>query len=137
MNIDDMKLVLENMGKKARRASAALAVLPPEAKVDCLNNMADMLIARSAEIGSANAKDIANAKANGMDDATPEDCLEKLNSAPVDITSEDGYSFVIIHAWSGYTMDDICDMISKLDDHVKVVTPDEFMQQIMRNVKHD
>ena len=69
MNIDDMKLVLENMGKKARRASAALAVLPPEAKVDCLNNMADMLIARSAEIGSANAKDIANAKANGMDDA--------------------------------------------------------------------
>ena len=74
---------------------------------------------------------------NGMDNATPEDCLEKLNSAPVDVTSEDGYSFVTIHAWSGYTMDDICDMIEKLDDHVKVVTPDEFMQQIIKNVKHD
>ncbi|MBQ2880929.1 MAG: hypothetical protein IJE40_01545 [Clostridia bacterium] len=90
----------------------------------------------------SNGKPVVSAKyaiwdPNGMDDATPEDCLEKLNSAPVDITSEDGYSFVIIHAWSGYTMDDICDMISKLDDHVKVVTPDEFMQQIMRNVKHD
>ena len=81
----------------------------------------------------SNGKPVVSAKyaiwdPNGMDDATPEDCLEKLNSAPVDITSEDGYSFVIIHAWSGYTMDDICDMISKLDDHVKVVTPDEFKE---------
>ena len=72
-----------------------------------------------------------------MEDATLEDCLEKLNSAPVDITSEDGYTFVTVHAWSGYTMDDLCDMIDQLADHVKVVTPDEFMQQIIKNVERD
>ena len=69
MNTDDMKLILENMGKKARRASAALAVMPPEAKSDCLVRMADALIANSAVIAEANAKDIAAARENGMDEA--------------------------------------------------------------------
>ncbi|MBQ6809743.1 MAG: hypothetical protein IJP09_03435 [Clostridia bacterium] len=90
----------------------------------------------------SNGKPVVSAKyaiwdPNQMENATPEDCLEKLNNAPVDITSADGYTFVTIHAWSGYTMDDISNMIAKLDAHVKVVTPDEFMQQIIKNVKHD
>ncbi len=90
----------------------------------------------------SNGKPVVTAKyaiwdPNAMEDATLEDCLEKLNSAPVDLTSENGYSFVTVHAWSGYTMDDLCDMISKLDSHVKVVTPDEFMQQIIKNVERD
>ncbi|MBQ2915730.1 MAG: hypothetical protein IJE51_02960 [Clostridia bacterium] len=97
---------------------------------------------QNGKIVWSNGKPVVSAKyaiwdPNGMDNATPEECLEKLNSAPVDVTSEDGYSFVTIHAWSGYTMDDICDMISKLDSHVKVVTPDEFMQQIIKNVKRN
>ncbi|MBE6364697.1 MAG: glutamate-5-semialdehyde dehydrogenase [Lentisphaerae bacterium] len=61
--------VLEGIGKKARRASAALALLPPEAKETCLNNMADALLASADVIADANAKDIANARANGMDEA--------------------------------------------------------------------
>ena len=69
MNGDEMKLILENMGKKARRASAALAVLPPEAKSGCLKQMADALISRAYDIAEANKKDIANARSNGMDDA--------------------------------------------------------------------
>ena len=69
MTEQEMKLVLENIGKKARRASAALAILPAEAKTLCLNNMADAIIDHQDEIISANAKDIANARANGMDDA--------------------------------------------------------------------
>ncbi len=69
MDSQEMQLILTNIGKKARRASAALAVFPPEAKTLCLEKMADALIARSAEIAAANAKDIANARSNGMDDA--------------------------------------------------------------------
>ena len=69
MNIEEMNLILTNIGKKARRASAALAVLPSDAKTLCLQNMADSICRRSQEIASANAKDIANARANGMDEA--------------------------------------------------------------------
>ena len=69
MDSQEMIQVLENIGKKARRASAALAVLPPEAKEACLNNMADALLASADIIAQANAKDIANARNNGMDEA--------------------------------------------------------------------
>ena len=34
-------------------------------------------------------------------------------------------------------MEDLYKMISKLDGKVKVVTPDEFMQQIIKNIPHD
>ncbi|MBR7130462.1 MAG: glutamate-5-semialdehyde dehydrogenase [Lentisphaeria bacterium] len=69
MEISEIKEVLEHIGKKARRAAAALAVLPAEAKVVCLNQMADGLIAGSACIMQANQKDIDNARRNGMDEA--------------------------------------------------------------------
>lgn len=69
MDSSEMFQVLEGIGKKARRASAALALLPPEAKETCLNNMADALLASADVIADANAKDIANARANGMDEA--------------------------------------------------------------------
>ena len=38
MTVQEMTTVLENMGKNARRAAGALAVLPPEAKKICLKN---------------------------------------------------------------------------------------------------
>ncbi|MBE6356462.1 MAG: glutamate-5-semialdehyde dehydrogenase [Lentisphaerae bacterium] len=69
MTSDEMIRTLEFMGKKARRASAALAVLPPDAKSGCLIAMADALLARNKEIAAANEKDIAAARANGMDAA--------------------------------------------------------------------
>ncbi|MBR2625548.1 MAG: glutamate-5-semialdehyde dehydrogenase [Lentisphaeria bacterium] len=69
INSEEIVAVLEMIGKKARRASAALAVLPPEAKSGCLNNMADALIANSEKIASANAVDIENARKAGMDAA--------------------------------------------------------------------
>ena len=69
INSEEIVAVLEMIGKKARRASAALAVLPPEAKSGCLNNMADALIANSEKIASANAVDIDNARKAGMDAA--------------------------------------------------------------------
>lgn len=65
----EMNLILEEIGKKARRASASLAVLPPEAKQLCLESMADALENRKAEIMRANSVDIINAGNNGMDEA--------------------------------------------------------------------
>ena len=49
MDIDKgtMSSILEEMGMKARRASAALAVLSSDAKTACLNAMADALISGS------------------------------------------------------------------------------------------
>ncbi|MBE6357623.1 MAG: glutamate-5-semialdehyde dehydrogenase [Lentisphaerae bacterium] len=64
-----MQQVLESIGKKARRASAALAVLPADAKTLCLNCMADAIVKHAGEIAEANARDIANARCNGMDEA--------------------------------------------------------------------
>lgn len=68
-NSEEIMMVLESIGKKARRAAAALAVLPPEAKCGCLFNMADALIAGSEKISQANVKDIENARKSGMDAA--------------------------------------------------------------------
>ena len=81
MNTDDMKLILENMGKKARRASAALAVMPSEAKSGCLVAMADAIIAHQADIAAANAKDIAAARENAMDEAK----IDRLTLTPARI----------------------------------------------------
>ncbi len=74
---------------------------------------------------------------NQMADASPDDVLRKLENAVVDPTSPDGYSFITVHAWSGYTMNDLYDMVQKMGDHIAVVTPDEFMQQIIKNVPHE
>ena len=34
-------------------------------------------------------------------------------------------------------MNDLYDMVQKMGDHIAVVTPDEFMQQIIKNVPHE
>lgn len=69
MTEQEMSLILEKLGRQARRASAALAVLPADAKKICLEKMADALIAAKSEIISANAKDLEAAHRSGMDAA--------------------------------------------------------------------
>lgn len=78
MNEAEMRSVLETMGRKARRASAALAVLPSEAKKSCLEHMADALLAGQSVIAVANAKDIAAAEAAGMSAAK----IDRLKLTP-------------------------------------------------------
>ena len=63
-----------------------------------------------------------------MENASPDDVLAKLENAVVDPASPEGYSFITVHAWSGYTTDDLYEMTRKMGDHIKVVTPDEFMK---------
>ena len=69
MTEQEMALVLDSIGKKARRAAAALAVLPADAKKVCLEQMAAALIAEKDMIAAANAKDVAAAHNSGMDAA--------------------------------------------------------------------
>jgi glutamate-5-semialdehyde dehydrogenase len=69
MTEQEMQSVLEKMGKQARRAAAALAVLPADAKQLCLEKMAEALIAAQNMILSANAKDVDAARKSGMDAA--------------------------------------------------------------------
>ena len=66
MTTEEMSAVLEQMGKKAKLAAEALAVLPDSAKQTGLNAMADALLASSAIIIAANKKDLENARTDGL-----------------------------------------------------------------------
>lgn len=58
---------------------------------------------------------------------TPEAIARGINALPADPRVPEGYSFVIVQPWS-YGLDDIAVCISALDPHVRVVTPEEFIQ---------
>ena len=66
MTTEEMQFVLNDMGKKAKRAATALAILPDEAKQLCLNKMAEAIEKDAEAIQCANAKDIELAIANGL-----------------------------------------------------------------------
>ena len=69
MTTEEMQLVLTEMGKKAKRAAVALAVLPAEAKKLCLEKMAEAIEADAEAIKKANAEDVKQAVANGLSPA--------------------------------------------------------------------
>ena len=72
----------------------------------------------------------------------------EINRASTDPSSEDAYSFIIVHAWSGLdskgnivangnTLDAVAAIVEKLDPDVEVVTPSELIKRITKNVSHD
>ena len=66
MNVEQY---MQTLGQQARAASRAIARADSNAKNAALLAIADDLVARSSEIITANAKDLAAGKANGLDDA--------------------------------------------------------------------
>lgn len=64
--MDELKSMIHEMGRGARRASLALAVMPTEAKNAILRAMAETVIAEEASILSANARDLDGAEAKGL-----------------------------------------------------------------------
>lgn len=66
-----------------------------------------------------------------------------INRASTDSTKAASYSFIIVHAWSGAsgnnlveggnTMDAVAQLIKAFDSDVDVVTPSEFMNRIIAN----
>ncbi len=64
---------------------------------------------------------------------TCESLAAKLNQESTDPYSEEGYSLVAVHAWSN-SVDSLLFIKSMLNENVRVVAPDDFVQLISRNV---
>lgn len=86
---------------------------------------------------------IDNTLASDQNDV--EGIAKAINASSRDVSSEDAYSFVIVHVWSGLdengnlvprgdTMAGVEKLISLLDDDVDVVTATEFISRIKNNV---
>ena len=61
----------------------------------------------------------------------------RVNLGYTDIKNPNSYTFVYVHVWSN-TMDNVNDVITKLNKNpkVRVVTPENFMELIEKNVPH-
>jgi hypothetical protein len=64
---------------------------------------------------------------------TSESLAEKLNSASKNIYSQDGYSLIPVHAWSR-SVTDVLNCAKLLGSNVRVVTPDQFVALIRKNL---
>ena len=64
---------------------------------------------------------------------TSQSLAELLNKASTNIYSEDGYSLVPVHVWSRNTRD-VLNCVQQLNQHVRVVAPDEFVWLIKKNL---
>lgn len=60
---------------------------------------------------------------------------EKINSLSTDITSQSAYSLIPVHVWST-NVSDVVTAISYFNKNVRVVTPDEFVKLIKKNIAH-
>ncbi|OBZ09494.1 GxGYxYP domain-containing protein [Bacillus sp. FJAT-26390] len=67
-------------------------------------------------------------------DADPVKMAERINGYTTDPTKEEGYTIINVHPWSR-TMSDVRSVIDHLDAHVKVVSPEELFDRIVRDVK--
>ena len=76
-------------------------------------------------------------------DGSIDSIARAINRASTDPTSADSYSFIIVHAWSGLsgnnlveggnTMNAVAELVRSFDGDVEVVTPSEFMNRIIAN----
>jgi glutamate-5-semialdehyde dehydrogenase len=69
-----MPVAVEELARRARRASRVLATAPTGRKNDALGHAADLLVARADAVLDANAADVATAEAAG----TPATALDRL-----------------------------------------------------------
>ena len=68
-------------------------------------------------------------------DLTDDDeVVERVNKGSVNVEEPEAYSMIYVHAWSK-NMDDVAKMVSKFDEHVRVVNAEQFMDLITKNVK--
>lgn len=67
-------------------------------------------------------------------DKTPETLAKELNAASTNIYSAAGYSLIPVIVWSR-KVSDVLECIGKLGPNIRVVTPDEFVWLIRKNIK--
>ncbi len=65
-DMTDVAAIMDAIGVNAKAAAGALATASTEQKNDALNAMADLVLANSAEILSANAEDLRNIEGKGL-----------------------------------------------------------------------
>jgi glutamate-5-semialdehyde dehydrogenase len=70
IDMEDIKQYMKSVGQQARVASRLMAQADTNAKNRALNNIATAILLNSAKLLSENAKDVAAAKANGLDAAS-------------------------------------------------------------------
>jgi hypothetical protein len=96
--------------------------------------------ALNGAIYDVNGKPVIGARYNfwdGFEDV--QSLVNNLNNASTNAYSADGYSLVVVHAWSR-TMSDVKAVVDQLDNDVLVVTPEEFVERIKNKlgfVNHD
>ena len=76
--IEMMTQMMTQMGQRARRASRALAGVTTADKNRALSAIADALLAAQTQLLAANAVDVANARARGLDAAM----IDRLTLTP-------------------------------------------------------
>jgi glutamate-5-semialdehyde dehydrogenase len=80
---DDLKQMIDEMGRKARSAARVLATATTEEKNRALNGMADALDANAARIGEENEKDLRAGEENGLGTAL----IDRLRLTPERVAS--------------------------------------------------
>jgi glutamate-5-semialdehyde dehydrogenase len=65
-DVTDVAAIMDAIGVNAKAAAGALATASTEQKNHALNAMADLVLANSAEILSANARDLSNIEGKGL-----------------------------------------------------------------------
>ncbi|MCM3597889.1 hypothetical protein M4D55_19140 [Metabacillus idriensis] len=70
---------------------------------------------------------------DGLDGADEQSVIDKINSSQRNPKSEQGYTLVLVHAWSK-SLSDVKTVVEQLDSDVEVVTPENFVSLIQENV---
>lgn len=91
--------------------------------------------ASNGKIFWLNNKPVIGGKYFWLGEETAEDLANKLNSLSTDIHSTNSYSLIPVHVWTK-TVSDVFHCTQLLKNHVRVVTPHEFVQLIQKNIKH-
>ncbi|MDI9401814.1 MAG: glutamate-5-semialdehyde dehydrogenase [Limisphaerales bacterium] len=82
-NMDSLKEQMEELGRRAKDASRALALLSTDNKNRCLIAMSDAILAAEKEILEANCLDVENGKKMGLSSAL----LDRLTLTPARISA--------------------------------------------------
>jgi hypothetical protein len=79
-----------------------------------------------------NGKPFASARET-LWESSPEEMAQRINGYPVDPKREEGYTIINVHPWSE-TMSDVQRVVEHLDAHLKVVSPEELFDRMIRDV---
>ena len=68
-------------------------------------------------------------------DADTSVVANRINNYSTDVSNIEAYTAINLHPWS-MEYKDVVDLVNKLDEHVEIVTADEFIRLIRDNVEH-